>query len=74
MCKEVGIPVREVRLLDPQLANAAALLCRERALLVNLEHLQCIITQDAVLLANANHPGVRPCQSPCLAHALEMPP
>ncbi len=47
---ELGIQLRDLRLLDPQLAHSypSAILCREKALVVNLEHIKCIITIDQV--------------------------
>ena len=47
---ELGIQLRDLRLLDPQLAHSypSAILCREKALVVNLEHIKCIITTDQV--------------------------
>ena len=46
--------LRDLRLLDPQLATSypSAILARERALVVNLEYIKCIITQDCVLVLN----------------------
>ena len=53
------LQLRDLRLLDPQLATSypSAILARERALVVNLEYIKCIITQDCVLLLN---PGAHP--------------
>ena len=46
--------LRDLRLLDPQLATSypSAILARERALVVNLEYIKCIITQECVLILN----------------------
>lgn len=49
-----------MRLLDPQLALSypSAILCRDKALVVNLEHIKCIITMDHVLVLNADEENV----------------
>ena len=46
--------------MDPQLALSfpSAILCREKALVVNLEHIKCIITLDHVLVLNADEENV----------------
>lgn len=36
----------------------SAILCREKALVVNLEHIKCIITTDYVLILNADEESV----------------
>ena len=36
----------------------SAILCRDKALLVNMEHIKCIITTGYLLLLNADQPGV----------------
>jgi hypothetical protein len=43
---EMGIQLRDLRLLDPKLAMSypSAILTRDRAMVVNLEHIKCIIT------------------------------
>ena len=55
------LQLRDLRLLDPQLATSypSAILARERALVVNLEYIKCIITQDCVLVLNPGASGVR---------------
>ena len=52
--------LRDLRLLDPQLSTSypSAILCREKALVVNLEHIKCIITLDHVLVLNADEENV----------------
>lgn len=57
---ELGIQVRDLRILDPAMATSypSAILCREKALLVNLEHIKCIITTSYLLLLNADQPSV----------------
>ena len=46
--------------MDPQLAMSypSAILCREKALVVNLEHIKCIITIDYILVLNADEESV----------------
>lgn len=58
--QELGIQVRDLRLLDPAMATSypSAILCREKALLVNMEHIKCIITTNYLLLLNADQPSV----------------
>ena len=57
---ELGIQVRDLRLLDPAMATSypSAILCRDKALLVNMEHIKCIITTGYLLLLNADQPSV----------------
>ena len=52
--------LRDLRLLDPQLhfSYPSALLCRDKALVVNLEHIKCIIAKDEVLVLNADEDNV----------------
>jgi magnesium transporter len=54
------VQLRDLRLLDPQLALSypSAILCREKALVVNLEHIKCIITTTYVLVLNADEENV----------------
>lgn len=58
--QELGIQVRDLRLLDPAMSTSypSAILCREKALLVNMEHIKCIITTGYLLLLNADQPSV----------------
>jgi magnesium transporter len=51
---KMGIQVRDLRLLDPKLATSypSAILCREHALVVNLEHIKMIITMEKVYITN----------------------
>ena len=58
--QELGIQVRDLRLLDPAMATSypSAILCREKALLVNMEHIKCIITTGYLLLLNADQSSV----------------
>ena len=55
---ELGIHSRDLRVLDPALTQAhpAAVLCRERVLLLSLEHLKAAITPQHLLALNCDHP------------------
>lgn len=52
---QLGVQLRDLRVLDPYLAASypSAILSRDRALVVNLEHIKCIIATDYVLVTNA---------------------
>jgi len=54
------LPVRDLRMLDPQLSTTfpAALLVRENAIVVNLEGIRAVITVDHVLLFSHSGPKV----------------
>ena len=58
--QQLGVQVRDLRLLDPAMATSypSAILCRDKALLVNMEHIKCIITTGYLLLLNADQPSV----------------
>ncbi|KAG2437039.1 hypothetical protein HYH02_011302 [Chlamydomonas schloesseri] len=51
---KLGIQTRDLRLLDPNLSTTypSAILCRDKAIVVNLEHLKAIITTSFVLVVN----------------------
>ncbi|RWW49411.1 hypothetical protein BHE74_00044439, partial [Ensete ventricosum] len=55
-----GLPGRDLRILDPQLACPSTVLGRERATVVNLEHIKAIITAHEVLLLNYHDPSAAP--------------
>jgi magnesium transporter len=57
---QLGVQLRDLRLLDPHLNTSypSALLCRDKALVVNLEHIKCIITKDEVFIVNADEESV----------------
>ncbi|KAG1368525.1 putative magnesium transporter MRS2-3 [Cocos nucifera] len=42
--RRTGLPARDLRILDPQLSYPSTVLGRERAIVVNLEHIKAIIT------------------------------
>ncbi|GJP36357.1 hypothetical protein CLOM_g20872 [Closterium sp. NIES-68] len=50
--RRCSIPARDLRILDPLLSYPSTLLGRERAIVVNLEHIKCIIMAEEVLLLN----------------------
>ena len=47
------LPARDLRLLDPLFVYPSTVLGRERAIVVNLEQIRCVITADEVLLLNS---------------------
>lgn len=48
--KITGVPPRDLRVMDPTLGYPSSIMIRERALVVNLEHVKAIITADYMLL------------------------
>ncbi|XP_074575160.1 magnesium transporter MRS2-3-like [Curcuma longa] len=58
--RRTGLPGRDLRILDPQLAYPSTLLGRESAVVVNLEHIKAIVTATEVLLLNYSDPAVAP--------------
>ena len=53
MMRRCDLPARDLRLLDPLFVYPSTILGRERAIVVNLEQIRCIITADEVLLLNS---------------------
>ncbi|KAK1407113.1 hypothetical protein QVD17_38724 [Tagetes erecta] len=53
MMKRCDLPARDLRLLDPLFVYPSTILGREKAIVVNLEQIRCIITSDEVLLLNS---------------------
>ena len=51
--KRCDLPARDLRLLDPLFVYPSTMLGRERAIVVNLEQIRCIIKADEVLLLNS---------------------
>ncbi|MCO5600480.1 hypothetical protein L7F22_054593 [Adiantum nelumboides] len=47
------LPPRDLRLLDPLFLYPSTILGREKAIVVNLEQIRCVITADEVLLLNS---------------------
>ncbi|KAK6937062.1 hypothetical protein RJ641_034092 [Dillenia turbinata] len=56
--KRTGLPHRELRVLDPMLCYPPSILGRERAIVINLEHIKGIITAKEVLMFNSTSPLV----------------
>lgn len=59
---KLGVQTRDLRVMDPNLATTypSAILCREKALVVNLEHIKAIITRSYVLIMNPDEELVVP--------------
>eukprot|EP00232_Nephroselmis_pyriformis_P008087 CAMPEP_0182893968 /NCGR_PEP_ID=MMETSP0034_2-20130328/24792_1 /TAXON_ID=156128 /ORGANISM="Nephroselmis pyriformis, Strain CCMP717" /LENGTH=203 /DNA_ID=CAMNT_0025027731 /DNA_START=150 /DNA_END=758 /DNA_ORIENTATION=+ len=59
---QLGVPMRDLRLLEPKKAvgGTTAILARDRVLVVKLEHIRAIICSDQVLLLNAEDEDVKP--------------
>lgn len=51
--KRCDLPARDIRLLDPLFVYPSTILGREKAIVVNLEQIRCVITADEVLLLNS---------------------
>ncbi|GLJ49974.1 hypothetical protein SUGI_1062840 [Cryptomeria japonica] len=58
--RRTGLPARDLRILDPLLSYPSTVLGRERAIVINLEHIKAIITAQEVLLLNSRDPAVAP--------------
>ncbi|KAI7726126.1 hypothetical protein M8C21_011156 [Ambrosia artemisiifolia] len=58
--RRTGLPARDLRILDPILSYPSTVLGRERAIVINLEHVKAIITAQEVLLLNSKDPSVTP--------------
>ncbi|XP_009793321.1 magnesium transporter MRS2-I [Nicotiana tabacum] len=58
--KRVPIHARDLRILDPLLSYPSAILGREKAIVLNLEHIKAIITTDEVLLRDPLDDNVAP--------------
>ncbi|KAK9867744.1 hypothetical protein WJX84_007910 [Apatococcus fuscideae] len=56
----LGVQLRDLRILDPALATSypSAILVREKALVVNLEHIKCVISTSSVYVLNADDENV----------------
>ncbi|XP_027160743.1 magnesium transporter MRS2-3-like [Coffea eugenioides] len=55
--RRTGLPARDLRILDPLLSYPSTVLGREKAIVINLEHIKAIITAQEVLL-NSQGPSV----------------
>uniref|UniRef100_A0A1D1XTU8 Magnesium transporter n=1 Tax=Anthurium amnicola TaxID=1678845 RepID=A0A1D1XTU8_9ARAE len=58
--RRTGLPARDLRVLDPALSYPSTILGRERAIVVNLEHVKAIITATEVLIPKSNQPILAP--------------
>ncbi|KAF8404100.1 hypothetical protein HHK36_008980 [Tetracentron sinense] len=58
--RRTGLPARDLRILDPLLSYPSSILGRERAIVINLEHIKAIITAKEVLVLNSKNPLVIP--------------
>ncbi|CAF1716759.1 hypothetical protein Bca4012_041468 [Brassica carinata] len=56
----VQIHARDLRILDPNLSYPSTILGRERAIVLNLEHIKAIITSEEVLLRDPSDEHVIP--------------
>uniref|UniRef100_A0A5B7BL66 Magnesium transporter n=1 Tax=Davidia involucrata TaxID=16924 RepID=A0A5B7BL66_DAVIN len=56
--RRTGLPARDLRVLDPMLSYPSTILGRERAIVINLEHIKAIITAKEVLMVNSTNPLV----------------
>lgn len=53
LMRNCSLPARDLRLLDPMFIYPSTILGREKAIVVNLEQIRCIITSDEVILMNS---------------------
>ncbi|CAK9151157.1 unnamed protein product [Ilex paraguariensis] len=51
-----GVSAHDLRVLEPELAYPSTILCREKAIVVNLEHIRAIITANEVFVPNPMDP------------------
>lgn len=51
--RRCSLPSRDLRLLDPMFIYPSTILGREKAIVVNLEQIRCIITAEEVILMNS---------------------
>lgn len=51
--RHCSLPARDLRLLDPMFIYPSSILGREKAIVVSLEQIRCIITADEVILMNS---------------------
>jgi len=58
---KLGIQTRDLRLLDPHMSSTypSAILCRDKSIVVNLEHIKAIITTDSLLVVNHEDEATR---------------
>ncbi|XP_042493883.1 magnesium transporter MRS2-F-like [Macadamia integrifolia] len=58
--KRTGLPARDLRVLDPIISYPFSIFGRERAIVINLEHIKAIITATEVFVLNSKDPAVVP--------------
>lgn len=51
--RNCSLPARDLRLLDPMFIYPSTILGREKAIVVSLEQIRCIITAEEVILMNS---------------------
>ncbi|KAK7247494.1 hypothetical protein RIF29_42377 [Crotalaria pallida] len=56
LMRRTGLPARDLRVLDPMLSQTSSILGRERAIVINLEHIKAIVTATEVLMINSSNP------------------
>ncbi|KAL5555084.1 hypothetical protein UlMin_037320 [Ulmus minor] len=54
--RRTGLPARDLRVMDPMLTCPSSIMGRERAIVVNLEHIKAIITAKELLMINSTNP------------------
>lgn len=56
LTQQLGVQLRDLRVLEPSLACSypSALFCRDKALIINLEDINCIITTQFVLIGDGH--------------------
>lgn len=54
--RRTGLHARDLRALDPMLSYPSSILGRERAIVINLEHIKAVITAKEVLMINSSNP------------------
>lgn len=60
LMRRTCLPARDLRILDPLLSYPSTVLGRDRAIVINLEHIKAIITAHEVFLLNSKDPSVVP--------------
>ena len=55
-----GLPARDLRVLDPLLSYPSTILGRDRAIVLNLEHVKAIVTAAEVLVRDPSNPRLQP--------------
>ncbi|KAL6007641.1 hypothetical protein ACLOJK_033141 [Asimina triloba] len=56
--RRTGLPARDLRIIDPMLSYPSTVLGRQRAIVVNLEHIKAIVTATEVLVLSSKNPQV----------------